>query len=115
MFGCGLGSACVVDIGAEKTSISCVDEGASQAATRVCLEYGGSDITILFQWLLNKCSFPYKECDLDNPLDFQLVNKLKEKCHLNLDICGAQEHSFRVARPGKPILEYTLQFGDELL
>lgn len=115
MFGTGVGSACVIDVGAEKTSISCVDEGASQARTRVCLEYGGSDITRLLLWLLQKCSFPYKDCNLNDPIDFQLLNTLKEKCHLNVDICGAQEHSFQVSRPGCPLLEYTLQFGDELM
>lgn len=115
LFGSGMGYACIVDVGAEKTSISCVEEGASQASTRVCLEYGGSDITQLFMWLLQKCSFPYKECDSQDPLDYQLLNRLKEKCHLNLDICGAQEHVFRVTRPGIPVMEHTLQFGDELL
>lgn len=115
MFGTGLGYACVVDVGAEKTSVSCVDEGASQANTRVCLEYGGSDITHLFLWLLQKCSFPYREINIEDPVDFLLISRLKEMCHLNLDICGAQEHSFHVSRPGRPLLEYTLQFGDELL
>lgn len=115
MFGSGLGFACIVDVGAEKTSISCVDEGASQASTRVCLEYGGSDVTHLFLWLLQKSSFPYKECDPDDPVDFRLLSQLKEQCHLNLDICGAQEHNFTVARPGRPVLDYALQFGDELL
>lgn len=115
LFGSGVGSACVVDVGAEKTSISCVDEGASQPGTRVCLEYGGSDVTHLFLWLLQKCSFPYKEVDLTDPLDFTLISKLKENCHLNLDICGAREHQFKVTRPGQEVLEYTLQFGDELL
>lgn len=115
MFGSGVGSACIVDVGAEKTSISCVDEGASQASTRVCLEYGGSDITHLFLWLLQKCSFPYKDCDLEDATDFRLISRLKEDCHLNLDRCGAQEHTFHVSRPGHPLLEYTLQFGDELL
>lgn len=39
------GYACVVDIGAEKTSISCVEDGVSQPETRIHLDYGGSDVT----------------------------------------------------------------------
>lgn len=82
-FGSGLGHACVVDAGAEKISVSCVEDGVSQAS--VCLEYGGSDVTQVFQWLLQKCSFPYKEWSPANARDCHLLNRLKEKhCHLNL-------------------------------
>lgn len=115
LFGSGLGFGCIVDVGAEKTSVSCVEDGVSQPNTRVCIEYGGSDITHLFVWLLQKCSFPYKECNLEDPVDFLLMTRLKEEnCHLNVDICGAREQSFLVTRPGHS-LEYTIQFGDELL
>ena len=34
-FGAGLGAACVVDLGDQKTSISCVEDALSQRATRV--------------------------------------------------------------------------------
>lgn len=33
-FGSGLPSACVVDVGADKTSICCVEDGLSLPATR---------------------------------------------------------------------------------
>lgn len=134
-FGSGLGYACVVDAGAEKISISCVEDGVSHAS--LCLEYGGSDITQVFHWLLQKCSFPYKECSVERAIDCQLLNRLKEKhCHLNLvrltviecgsiisislityfqDICGAQEQFFEVRKPGQPINGYTIQLGDELM
>jgi actin-related protein 8 len=45
MFGGSIASACVVDVGAEKTSISCVDDGISLPDTRLLLHYGGDDIT----------------------------------------------------------------------
>lgn len=116
LFGSGLAFGCVVDVGADKTSVSCVEDGVSQPNTRVCIEYGGSDVTHLFHWLLQKCSFPYKECNLDDHRDFLLLTRLKEEnCHLNVDICGAREQSFVVSRPGHPLREYTIQFGDELL
>ena len=43
-FGAGLGYACVVDVGDQKTSVSCVEDGISQPNTRVYLN-------IFFFWL----------------------------------------------------------------
>lgn len=34
-FGAGLGVACVVDVGDQKTSVSCVEDGISHRNTRV--------------------------------------------------------------------------------
>jgi actin-related protein len=39
------GYACVVDMGDQKTSISCVEDGISHSETRIHLDYGGADIT----------------------------------------------------------------------
>lgn len=36
-FGAGLGYACVVDVGDQKTSVSCVEDGISHPSTRVRL------------------------------------------------------------------------------
>ncbi len=43
-FGSGAGSACVVDIGDQKTSISCVEDFLSYPETRLHLNYGSADI-----------------------------------------------------------------------
>ena len=43
-FGAGVGYACVVDIGDQKTSISCVEDGISIVDTRIHLGYGGGDM-----------------------------------------------------------------------
>ncbi len=52
---------------------------------RVRLEYGGADVTQTFHWLLQKCAFPYKECDEKMPQDAMLLKSLKEEfCHVNL-------------------------------
>lgn len=40
-----VGYACVVDMGDQKTSISCVEDGISHPETRIHLDYGGADIT----------------------------------------------------------------------
>lgn len=84
-FGSGLSYACVVDVGDQKTSVSCVEDGICHQNTRVRLEYGGADITQTFYWLLQKCAFPYKDCNDQNKLDSMLLRKLKEDfCHVNL-------------------------------
>ena len=51
---------------------------------RVCLEYGGSDITRCYYELLVKAGFPYKECDLSKRMDAVFLKELKEShCHLD--------------------------------
>lgn len=45
-----------------------------------------------------------------------LLKTLKEDfCHVNLDICGSEEKSFKVEQPGKSQVVYTLQVGDECI
>jgi len=82
-FGTGIGSACVVDVGDQKTSVSCVEDGLSQPATRLVMQFGGADITRCFHWLLVRCGFPYRECRLNNRMDAMFMQELKEAyCHL---------------------------------
>jgi len=115
-FGSGLNCTCVVDIGDQKISISCVEDAISHPNTRVSLKFGGSDVTMTFFWLLQKCSFPYKECQTQNYQDAALLNHLKEQyCHIDLDICGSQEKSFIINRPDQSPVRYVLQVADELL
>ncbi|GAU99597.1 hypothetical protein RvY_10571 [Ramazzottius varieornatus] len=54
MFGACIPSACVVDVGAEKTVVSCVDDGISLAETRLLMHCGGDDITRLTNWYLQQ-------------------------------------------------------------
>ena len=53
-FGAGLSSACVVDVGDEKSHVCCVEDGVSNPFTRLTLNVGGSDITRLFYGLLGE-------------------------------------------------------------
>uniref|UniRef100_A0A8C9THJ1 Actin-related protein 8 n=1 Tax=Scleropages formosus TaxID=113540 RepID=A0A8C9THJ1_SCLFO len=115
-FGSGLSSACVVDVGDEKTSVCCVEDGVSHRNSRLCLAYGGSDVTRCFFWLLQRVSFPFKECQLSNRLDCMLLQQLKESfCHLDQDISGLHDHEFRTRFPDSPTLLYQLRLGDEKL
>ncbi|VVC30041.1 Hypothetical protein CINCED_3A008205 [Cinara cedri] len=116
-YGAGLGCACVVDVGHGKTSVSCVEDGISQANTRIRLRYGGGNITQAFDWLLKRCSFPYQECNpTANYHDALLMDNLKQQlCHLNLDKCGAVQKTVTIMRPGQKHLQYTIQVGDEAM
>lgn len=111
-----MNSTCVVDIGDQKISISCVEDAISHPNTRLKLNFGGGDVTMCFFWLLQKCSFPYKECNPKNNQDAALLNHLKEQyCHIDLDICGSQEKSFIINRPNQSPSRYVLQIADELI
>eukprot|EP00794_Sanderia_malayensis_P009126 gene9126-10099_t len=115
-FGSGLPSACVVDVGDQKTSICCVEDGVSIPSTRLRLNYGGSDITRCFYWLLQRINFPYKECDINDKLDAYLLQELKETfCHLSFEIPVGHVHEFQVYRPFESGLLYQLKLGDEPL
>lgn len=108
--------ACVVDIGDQKVSISCIEDALSHQNTRVSLKFGGGDVTMCFYWLLQKISFPFKDCRPSNNQDALLLNHLKEtSCHIDLDICGSQEKSFIINRPDQSPVRYVLQIADELL
>ncbi|TRY81838.1 hypothetical protein DNTS_011405 [Danionella cerebrum] len=115
-FGSGLSSACVVDVGDQKTSVCCVEDGVSHRNSRLCLAYGGSDVTRCFFWLMQRAGFPYRDCQLTNRLDCLLLQQLKESfCHLDQDISGLQDHEFRTRFPESPVLLYQLRLGDEKL
>ncbi|ODN84742.1 hypothetical protein L202_00622 [Cryptococcus amylolentus CBS 6039] len=86
IFGAGMSSACVVDIGAQQTSVTCVDEAVLQPETRMKLHYGGDDITSSLAHLLEQSSFPYRDLDLARAQDFLMMDNLKMK------ICTLEEH-----------------------
>ncbi|POI24070.1 hypothetical protein CIB84_012182 [Bambusicola thoracicus] len=115
-FGSGLGSACIVDVGDQKTSVCCVEDGVSHRNTRLCLAYGGSDVSRCFYWLMQRAGFPYRDCQLTNKLDCLLLQHLKETfCHLDQDISGLQDHEFQIRHPDSPALLYQFRLGDEKL
>ncbi|KPJ09840.1 Actin-related protein 8 [Papilio machaon] len=115
-FGAGIGSACVVDIGDQKTAISCVEDGISHKNTRLRMDYGAGDVCQTLSWMFHKSAFPYKNWNENTPRDVVLMRNLyQDFCHVNLDVCGPQEKTFLVDHPGDVINKYTLQVGDECI
>ena len=52
---------------------------------QIHLDYGGSDVTQVFHWLLRRSAFPYRQCSPAARLDALLLHKLKESyCHVDL-------------------------------
>jgi len=115
-FGAGMAAACVVDIGDQKTSISCVEDGISQPSSRIHLGFGGSDISTLLHFLSKQTGFTYKSCNTANLTDCLIIHHIKEdKCNLNLDEASLVRHIFNVEKFGKSPLRYSLYLGDETI
>lgn len=115
-FGSGLGSACVVDVGDQKTNVCCVEDGISHRNTRLCLAYGGSDVTRCLYWLMQRAGFPYRDCQLSNKMDCLLLQHLKETfTHLDQDNSGMKDLEFQIRHPDSPTLLYQFRLGDERL
>lgn len=77
-YGAGISNACVVDIGAKTTKISCVDDGLVIGNSRSVLHYGGDDITRNFYKLLREANFPI-ELEESRPHEWAMMEQIKEK------------------------------------
>ncbi|CAK9786897.1 actin-like ATPase domain-containing protein [Cutaneotrichosporon oleaginosum] len=79
IFSAGMSSACVVDIGAQTSSVTLVEEGMVNPDTRMRLSYGGDDVTVALAALLQRASFPYKNLNLARTQDWLMMDNLKIK------------------------------------
>lgn len=57
-YGAGISGGCVVDIGAQTTTVACVEDGLCIPDSRVHLDFGSADMTTVFGKLLNQIDFP---------------------------------------------------------
>lgn len=115
-FGAQMSNACVVDVGAVKTSISCIEDGMIVPDTRLTLNVGGDDITEVFYVLLQQSCFPYKEMDLTRLYDWNLMQDLKHQyCTFIIDISGARPYDLVVRRPGMTTEKYKFKMYDEYM
>ncbi|CDO73352.1 hypothetical protein BN946_scf185008.g115 [Trametes cinnabarina] len=115
-YGAGISNACVVDMGAVKTSIACVDDGMVIADTRMVLSMGGNDITEFLYVLLEKIGFPYRDINLARSYDWNVMEDLKARiCTLAEGDVALNLYDFYVRRPGKPTEKYGLRAYDEII
>lgn len=114
-FGAGVPSGCIVDVGDQKISVCCVEDGISHKNTRLTMEIGGCDISWIFLDHLNNLGFN-PALDLRLYPDALLVQDLKERlCHLDHNRYGYLEESVQIKKPGEFITKYLIQIGDELV
>lgn len=115
-FGAGFTVSCVVDIGAQKTSISCVEDGMVIDNSRVNLKYGGADITEAFVKMIIYNHFPYAEINLNRRYDFQLAEELKQKfCTMTEADVSVQLYDFHLRAPDQETRKYTFKIYDEVI
>jgi len=111
-YGCGIANACVVDVGHQKTSVCCVEDGFSHLDTRITIDIGGCDVTSAFACLLMREGFPYKKCNIDKRMDALLLQELKETfCHLDKSRTKQSEEEFTLCRPGQKSQLFSLILG----
>ncbi|KAI8099459.1 uncharacterized protein BX664DRAFT_253659 [Halteromyces radiatus] len=114
-FGAGVSSACVVDIGAQTTTITCVDEGVPIVDSRMTINIGGDDITKTFTSFLQDNQFPYHDLNLARSYDWRLVEELKEKwCTMNEAEISVQVYDFFVRAPHQHTYKYQCKVYDEV-
>ncbi|PVG04564.1 actin-like ATPase domain-containing protein [Serendipita vermifera] len=115
-YGAQMSNACVVDVGALKTSITCIEDGLIVPDTRLTLNLGGDDITEVFYVLLQQSCFPYKEMDLTHLYDWNLMQDLKHQyCTFIIDISGARPYDLYVRKPGVSTEKYKIKMYDEYM
>ncbi|KAK7268738.1 hypothetical protein RIF29_21446 [Crotalaria pallida] len=80
VFGNGLSTACVVNIGAQVTSLICVEDGGTLPSTVKTLSFGGEDISRCLLWTQrHHQTWPQIRTDmLTKPVDLLMLNHLKE-------------------------------------
>lgn len=115
-FGAGFTSACIVDVGAQKTSICCVEEGMCVENSRVNLKIGGADVTETFVKMMLFDHFPYADIDLRRRYDFLLAEELKYRiCTFDETFVTVQLHDCHLRAPGQDTKKYQFKTYDEML
>ncbi|KAF2633645.1 actin-like ATPase domain-containing protein [Macroventuria anomochaeta] len=115
-FGAGADKLCVVDIGAQKTSICCVDEGLCVEESRINLKMGGADVTETFIKMMLYGHFPYSDINLKRRYDFLLAEELKQKfCSMDEGSVMVQTWDFHLRASGQDTRKYMFKTYDETL
>ena len=115
-FGAGYSTSCIVDIGAQKTSVCCVEDGMCVEESRINLKYGGADVTELFIKMMLYDHFPYSDIDLRRRHDYLLADELKQKfCSMNESEVSPQLYEFHLRAAGQDTRKYSFKTYDETM
>jgi len=115
-YGAGYSQTCVVDIGAQKTSICCVEDGMCLEDSRINLKYGGWDVTETFIKMMLYDYFPYQDINLARRYDFLLAEELKVNfCTMEQAIISPQLYNFHLRAPNQATRKYQFKTYDEVI
>ncbi|KAG7544248.1 hypothetical protein FFLO_03361 [Filobasidium floriforme] len=113
-FGAGLSSACIVDVGAQRSTVTCVDDGMMLAESRYVLNYGTDDVTTFYTELLKRISLPYKELDMSRRTDREMMDDLRIRTCIMLDqYVASNVWKFNSKNHKRPSIEYECQTFDQ--
>ncbi|CAH8535595.1 unnamed protein product [Dicrocoelium dendriticum] len=98
----GISTACVVDVGDQKTSVSCIEDGVSHPDTRVTLAVGRRSVLHVFHQLisssLRKNGIESTCFELQCPDDFDALSSCLRDAELATTEVLSQQDSERVTR-----------------
>ncbi|KAG9722326.1 chromatin remodeling complex subunit, partial [Aureobasidium melanogenum] len=115
-FGAGYSSSCIVDVGAQKTSICCVEEGMCVENSRMNLKFGGEDVTETFIKMMLYDHFNYANMNLLRRHDYLLAEELKQKfCTLEDAHISVQLYEFHLRAFGQDTRKYQFKTYDEVM
>ena len=113
-FGAGFSTACMVDMGAQKTTVCCVEDGMCIEDSRINLKYGGFDVTETFVKMMLYDRFNYSDFNLMRRHDFLLAEELKEKyTTMSDDNISVQLYDFHLRAHNQETRKYQFKLYDE--
>lgn len=113
-FGAGFGAGCIVDMGAQKTSICCVEDGMCIEESRINMKYGGYDVTETFIKMMLFDRLNYSDFNLMRRHDFLLAEELKEQfTTMNDENIVVKNQEFHLRVSGQETRKYNFKIYDE--
>lgn len=114
LYGMGASTGVVVDLGAQKCSVVCVEDGLSISSSQVYLPIGGDDLAALFVRMLRTHGLAYPIDPDRGTLDWELARELTEVAlTLDEDDLSLQVYECCVREPSKPTLLYPFKVLEE--
>mmetsp|Transcript_52413 Transcript_52413/g.131772 ORF Transcript_52413/g.131772 Transcript_52413/m.131772 type:complete len:556 (+) Transcript_52413:335-2002(+) len=116
-FANGLATACVVDVGLERSHVVCVEDGLLIPDSRVELDYGSRAIDLALLSLLesNPTPFPLKQPTPSRHL-LEAISSLKEQqTHLNLDARNQSAQCELVVPDGRNMKKLSFLLSQDLV
>lgn len=113
-FGAGFSTACMVDMGAQKTTVCCIEDGMCHEDSRINLKYGGYDVTETFVKMMLYDRFNYSDFNLMRRHDFLLAEELKEKyTTMSDENVSVQLYDFHLRAYNQETQKYQFKLYDE--